>query len=432
MSKNFVVNFKNDFKFLEEYGFVFSVDPCNPNRPCYKNNHGEIIFWIQTNSGLGATTEIYYQINGWKYTIDIEEEYKKIFKKFPLFKNKIKMFKELFEFLVLSSGCFYNLRIDKNISESLKNEEVSDLNIFKNNEALFNLRNRAITNTTGLCLVLILFLISALGWIFFDEYSKSYLVMNICNITVLIFVMISEILIYLLLRKSLHIGASLSLIIYAFVPLALYFFFDRRFDYRVEIIFLGFMICSLVIHFVIYLIKKDSYYLLNGFIPLIYPLLISFVKTSILDDYLFLSALKIGSYIAIGIIIGIIAGSIALLVSRKNSSVKETFLLAFCVFCCFFIVSSFVPYLIVQNINYAFDNSIPIKHEYKVIDKRKSYGHGRYSSDIYYLVIYVDGKKEELKVNKRVYSNFEINETIDLYMYKGFLNASYYEYVEDN
>ena len=127
MSKNFVVNFKNDFKFLEEYGFVFSVDPCNPNRPCYKNNHGEIIFWIQTNSGFGATTEIYYQINGWKYTIDIEEEYKKILKKFPLFKNKIKMFKELFEFLVLSSGCFYNLRIDKNISESLKNEEVSDL-----------------------------------------------------------------------------------------------------------------------------------------------------------------------------------------------------------------------------------------------------------------------------------------------------------------
>ena len=432
MSKNFVVNFKNDFKFLEEYGFVFSVDPCNPNRPCYKNNHGEIIFWIQTNSGFGATTEIYYQINGWKYTIDIEEEYKKILKKFPLLKNKIKMFKELFEFLVLSSGSFYNLRIDKNISESLKNEEVSDLNIFKNNEALFNLRNRAITNTTGLCVVLILFFTSALCWIFFYEYSKSYLVMNICNITVLIFVMISEILIYLLLRKSLHIGASLSLIIYAFVPLALYFFFDRRFDYRVEIIFLGLMICSVVIHFVIYLIKKDSYYLLNGVIPLIYPLLISIVKTSILDEYLFLSEIKIGSYILIGLIIGIIAGSIALLVSRKNSSVKETFLLAFCVFCCFFIVSSFVPYLTVQNINYAFDNSIPIKHEYKVIDKRKSYGHGRYSSNMYYLVIYVEGEKEELKVNRRVYSNFEINETIDLYMYKGFLNASYYEYVEDN
>ena len=36
----------------------------------------------------------------------------------------------------------------------------------------------------------------------------------------------------------------------------------------------------------------------------------------------------------------------------------------------------------IKQFNYAFDNSIPIKHEYKVIDKRKSYGHGRYSSNI--------------------------------------------------
>ena len=431
MSKNFIASFKNDFKFLEEYGFVFSVDPCNPNRPCYKNNHGEIIFWIQTNSGIFSTTEIYYQINGWKYTIDIEEEYKKIFKKFPLFKNKIKLFKELFEFLVHSHGSFYNLRIDKNISESLKNEEVTDLNIFKNSEGVINLRNRAITNTTGLCVVLILFFASALGWIFFNEYSKSYLVMNICNIVVLISVMISEVLIYLLLRRTLHIVSSLSLIIYAFIPITLYFFFDRRFDYRVEMIYFGLMICSLLIHFVIYLIKKDSYYLLNGFIPLIYPLFISFVKTSILDEYLFLSELNIVKYILIGLIIGIIAGSIVFIVSKKENSIKETFLIAFGAFCCFFIVSSFVPYFTIQNINYAFDNSIPIKHEYTVVDKRIGRSHGRYSSNMYYLVIYVEGEKEELKVNKRVYSDFEINETIDLYMYEGFLNATYYEYVEN-
>ena len=196
------------------------------------------------------------------------------------------MFKELFEFLVLSNGSFYNLRIDKYISESLKNEEVSDLNIFKNNEVLFKLRNRAITNATELCVVLILFLIESLGWFIFYEFTKSYSVMHICNIVVLISVMISEILIYLLLRRTLHIGASLSLIVYAFIPLILYFFFDRRFDYSVEMIFLGIMICSFLIHFVIYLIKKQSYYLLNGFIPLIYPLLISIVKTFILDEYL--------------------------------------------------------------------------------------------------------------------------------------------------
>lgn len=432
MSKNFIVEFKNDFKFLEKYGFVFSVDPCNPNRPCYKNNHGEIIFWMETSSGIGTSTEIYYQINGWKYTIDIEEEYKKILKKSTLFKNKIKMFKELFEFLVLSNGSFYNLRIDKYISESLKNEEVSDLNIFKNNEVLFKLHNRAIINATGLCVVIILFLIESLGWVIFDELTKSYSVMHICNIVVLISVMISEILIYLLLRRTLHIGASLSLIVYAFIPLILYFFFDRRFDYSVEMIFLGIMICSFLIHFVIYLIKKQSYYLLNGIIPLIYPLLISIVKTHILDEYLFLSELEVGNYILIGLIIGMTVASIVLLVARKNSSAKETFLLAFASFCCATIVSSAVPYFTIQNINYAFDTSTPIRCEYRVIDKRLSRSHGRHITLIYYLVIEVDGNKEELKVNKRVYSDFEINETIDLYMYEGFLNATYYEYEEDN
>lgn len=432
MSKNFIVDFKNDFKFLEKYGFVFSVDPCNPNRPCYKNNYGEIIFWLETSSGIGIATEVYFQINGWKYTIDIEEEYKKILRKSTLFKNKIKMFKELFEFLVISNGSFYNLKIDRNISESLKAEEVTDLSIFKNNEGLLKHRNRAITNTTGLFVVLILFAISTLGWLLFYEYSESYFVMNICNIVVLVSIMVSEILIYLLLRRSLHIVACLSLIIYAFIPLTLYFFFDRRFDYKVEIIFLGLMICSLLIHFVIYLVKKHSYYLLNGFIPLIYPLLISIVKTHILDEYLFLSELELGNYILIGLIIGMTVGSIVLLVARKNSSAKETFLLAFASFCCAAIVSSTVPYFTIQNINYAFDTSTFIRCEYRVIDKRVSSSQGRHISLIYYLVIEVDGNEEELKVNKRVYSDFEINETIDLYMYEGFLNATYYEYEEDN
>ena len=40
------VVFKNDYKFLEDYGFCFTVDPHNSNRPCYKNRYGEIIYWV--------------------------------------------------------------------------------------------------------------------------------------------------------------------------------------------------------------------------------------------------------------------------------------------------------------------------------------------------------------------------------------------------
>lgn len=41
--KNYALKFKNDYKFLEDYGFCFTVDPHNSNRPCYKNRYGEII-----------------------------------------------------------------------------------------------------------------------------------------------------------------------------------------------------------------------------------------------------------------------------------------------------------------------------------------------------------------------------------------------------
>ncbi len=230
MSKSFIEDIKKEFNFLEEYGFVFSIDPCNPNRPCYKNNYGEIVYWIDSNSGIGWETEIYYQINGWKHIIDVKEEYKKIFRKNTYLRDKIKIFKELFEFLVNSTGTFYELRIEKNISNKLKSEEVTDFNVFKNNEKLFNQRNMAITNLSGIITLIMLFCLETFGFLCFYQWSKSYEVMNVINIIILVSIMISELLILILLRKNLHIISKLSFVIYAFIPLTLYFFFDRRFD----------------------------------------------------------------------------------------------------------------------------------------------------------------------------------------------------------
>ena len=258
MGKNFIEKFKNDFKFLEAYGFVFSSDPCNPNRPCYKNNHGEIVLWIESSSGIGWVTEIYYQINGWKYTVDVKEEYKKVFSKNPLLKNKIAVFKDLFEFLVCSTGKFYNLQIDKNISSKLRDEEVTDLSIFKNNEGLFNQRNRAITNIAGIWIILMLFLIECFGFLCFYKWSTSYEIMNVVNIIILISVMISELLILIILRKSFHFISKLFLIVYAFIPITLYFFFDRRFDFKIELIIFALLLLNLVSHLFIYIIKKHN------------------------------------------------------------------------------------------------------------------------------------------------------------------------------
>ena len=119
MSKSFIEEFKKEFSFLEEYGFVFSIDPCNPNRPCYKNNYGEIIYWIDSNSGIGWNTEIYYQINGWKYSIDVEEEYRKIFRKNTFLKDKIKILTEK------SSN-------SQSVVTQLNQEELEELKEFEN------------------------------------------------------------------------------------------------------------------------------------------------------------------------------------------------------------------------------------------------------------------------------------------------------------
>lgn len=431
MSKSFIEDFKKEFNFLEEYGFVFSKDPCNSNRPCYKNNYGEIICWINSYSGMGWETEIYYQINGWKHSIDLEEEYKKIFRKNTFLRNKIKIFKELFEFLVNSTGTFYELGVDKNISDKLKSEEVTDLSVFKNNEFLFNQRNTAITNNRGLLTLIILFFLEAFGYLCFYQWSKSYEVMNVVNIIILGSIMINELLILILLRKNLHIISKLSFIIYAFVPLTLYFFFDRRVDYKIEIIFLCLMLISMIIHLIMYFFKKHTFYLVNGIIPIIYPLFVNFAKTFILDDYLFFNDDNLAMFIVMGLIIGLIVGGLVFILSKKKGTFKESIALSFGIFVCTFIIVAMVPYFTIQNINYAFDTSNPNTYEFVVLDKEIIRGHGRYSSTNYYLIIQKAGKEEQLSVNKRVYFDFEINETIKLIKFDGFLNNTYYEYVED-
>lgn len=430
MSKNYIEEFKQDFSFLEQYGFVFSKDPNNPNRPCYKNSHGEILHWIAAHSGTGFTTEIFYQINGWKYSIDIKEEYKKVFNKPMLFKSKIILFKELFEFLVNTTGKFYNLPINKTISNSLKEKEVTDLNIFKKNLGLYNSREKAVTNLAGIIILMIIFFVVLVGNSFLYEYSTSKSLLNTANIISSILVLISQILIVILLNKNLNIISKLFLIIYAFVPISLNLFFDRRFDFKLEIIICSILFIYLIMNLIIYFIKKESYYLLNGIIPCIYPILLSMVNTCILNGYLFFNDQLLGFFIIIGIVVGVICAFICVMLPKKHMEKKEKIGLVVGVFLCT-IVIFLIPNFVIQNINYAFDTSEGITYKYQIIDKEKRFGGGRYGGTNYYLIINKDGKEESLHVNKQVYYKFEPTQTIELTKYEGYFNYSYYEYIEE-
>ena len=99
MAKSFIAEFMEDFKFLEEYGFVFSRDPQNPNRPCYKNHQFEVVMWISNASTLFDYKELYIQVNGWKKHINFNEEYFKCFGVKPRFK-KLKRYLKSYSYLL--------------------------------------------------------------------------------------------------------------------------------------------------------------------------------------------------------------------------------------------------------------------------------------------------------------------------------------------
>ena len=85
MSDSYIKEFKKKYKFLEKYGFILAIDPCNPDRLCYKNSFGEIVLWVNDELGPLPPYKLYIQINGWKKEVDVIEEYNITFIIFKIF-----------------------------------------------------------------------------------------------------------------------------------------------------------------------------------------------------------------------------------------------------------------------------------------------------------------------------------------------------------
>lgn len=155
--------FKEDFKFLEKYGFAFTVDPFNKGRPCYQNRFGEIILWVNDIS-----LYIYVQVNGWRKDINVKEEYKNIFKKSTL-KPLHVMFEELFVYLVNTTGKFYDLEVipgDNYIVQEVSMDNFSaDIN-----PSNFKLKTGLIIS---LLVVFSVMMLGCLGILYSFDYIKS-------------------------------------------------------------------------------------------------------------------------------------------------------------------------------------------------------------------------------------------------------------------
>ncbi len=87
-------------------------------------------------------------------------------------------------------------------------------------------------------------------------------------------------------------------------------------------------------------------------------------------------------------------------------------------------------YFTKQNINYVLDDSVGIVEEYKIINKEKRSGTGKNSGIRYYLIIDINGSKEEINVEKIIYDRYLEGEYIELSYHEGFLNDDYFEIKE--
>lgn len=101
--------FVKTFSFLENYGFILSIDPQNGNRLCYKNDYGEIVMSNKMEDTLSLNTEIYVQVKGRKNVIDVKTEYKNNLHKSTIGKSIVKMFEELFIYKIKQNRKFYGI-----------------------------------------------------------------------------------------------------------------------------------------------------------------------------------------------------------------------------------------------------------------------------------------------------------------------------------
>ena len=76
-----------------------------------------------------------------------------------------------------------------------------------------------------------------------------------------------------------------------------------------------------------------------------------------------------------------------------------------------------------ENLNYAFDFSAP--QEYRTVVSEKDYSSNRGGTN-YYLTVYVNGKMVDLRVQGRVYDEYEVGDFVNVSIYEGAFGMTYY------
>ena len=428
MSDSYIKEFKKKYKFLEKYGFVLAIDPCNPDRLCYKNSFGEIVLWVNDELGPLPPYKLYIQINGWKTEVDVIEEYKNSISKVTIFKPFEKLVKELFEFRVNKTKEFFGLKVLGNDFKPYPTPIIDPIELNETKNPVEIGRNsRTLTFTLVISLIIpLIILLLFLPFEYLKSYKTAYILKSIMCLLIFIFgVLISK-----TCSKYLNTLSKMYLLLYPLCMLFLLNFLPKRIDY---IIYFLFFIFSLI-YVIIYVIRFKVFQktgMANGFLTCIYPFGVGIYKVFELNDSIFLTSINVGTFLIVGLVAGSFA-TILYFIFRKDKDDKKEYIGAgFATFFSIFFLVFAVPLLTIQTINYTFDTSNEEKIEYTIIDKETRISTGRYSTRRYYLKVIINGNVEELKVESYVYHSYEIADTIELTYHEGYLGYSYYELIYD-
>lgn len=423
---------KNAFGFLENYDFIFTKDPMNPSRPCYKNRYGEIVIGLVHNSGWGGKdAEIFVQINGWKTTVDVDEEYKKYFGIKGFFIPWAKKFQKLFEYHAERTGDFYGLKIikDNTYRQSYIHLEatVDDFTMGIN-----PINSRKIKNAIMFIIIsaIAFSVLAALAVILLDDIKSVTIYNTVLTIIFsILFLICAFFAVMLIASKSISIVSAIIMTAYPF--LLIYFIYDNplKTDLQINTLVSFALVIYSIFYIIKYFITKNKLCFANIAAVLIMPLLSLFIHSMELrhnvfvfnDEYIKILLLPAGIIALISVMIYIIF--------YKDRSSKKKYIgyLSLTVFMAFFI-SILFPLLFIETANYVFDHSEGTEYTYTVIEKHTS--HSMKGGTSYWLTVNKnDGEK--MSVQSYVYDEYDVNDRITLVRHVGALGIEYYEYIED-
>lgn len=428
MASNYAEKFKNDYQFLKKYGFVFSRDPFNDERPCYKNRYGEIILWTQSGSVYGA--ELYIQMNGRKQVINPKEEYESIFNEKPTFLPINKIFEKIFEYHVKEYGRFHDLYIIKNDPSFICDNEEADTESFSAERNPLNTAFMRYLNT-GLCVLLF----AALFLFGISKAVKAQNVIDIFRTAALCSLILSSICIALII-KGLPLSAKILLIVSPAAFILPIYLFATRVDYIIYFVILTVNF----IYATYYLIKNSAKENLKSrlgtsIFMVTVPFIIGLFKTIELNTRLFffkdtaiVPALVIGAIVSALITLGFAMINKTSEKIKSEHSKKEEIGKVIAVLSLSIALLSFLPYFTIKNANYAFDTSEGVDTAFVIIDK--STRHGGKGGQNYSFTLSKDGINESVSVDKATYQKYDIGDTIHTRLHSGALGMEYYEYAE--